>query len=93
MSGIVGVNQPGKERTVKKMLKKISHRGRAGWKVKKIENATLGIVYNESQKKSLSRLIQKNEAADGDGPGHLALAKVKENGIILMRDRLGIAPL
>ena len=93
MSGIAGVNQPGKERTVKKMLKKISHRGRAGWKVKKIENATLGIVYNESQKKSLSRLIQKNEAADGDDPGHLALAKVKENSIILKRDPLGIAPL
>ncbi len=53
MSGIAGVNQPEKEHTVKKMLKKISHRGNAGWKVKKIENATLGIVYTESQKKSL----------------------------------------
>ncbi len=93
MSGIAGVNQPGKERTVKKMLKKISHRGNAGWKVKKIENATLGIVYTESQKKSLSRLIQKNEASDGDGSGHLALAEVKENGIILKRDPLGVAPL
>jgi asparagine synthase (glutamine-hydrolysing) len=93
VSGIAGVNQPGKERIVKKMLKKISHRGNAGWKVKKIENATLGIVYTESQKKSLSRLIQKNEASDGDGSGHLALAKVKENGIVLKRDRLGIAPL
>ena len=93
MSGIAGVNRPDKEHTVKKMLKKISHRGNAGWKVKKIENATLGIVYTESQKKSLSRLIQKNEASDGDGSGHLALAKVKENGIVLKRDRLGIAPL
>ncbi len=93
MSGIAGVNQPEKEHTVKKMLGKLSHRGDAGWKVKKIENATLGIVYNESQKKSLSRLIQKNEAADSNGSGHLALAKMKENSIILKRDPLGIAPL
>ena len=93
MSGIAGVNQPEKEHTVKKMLKKISHRGDAGWKVKKIENATLGIVYTESQKKSLSRLMQKNEASDSNGSGHLALAKVKENSIILKRDPLGIAPL
>jgi len=93
VSGIAGVNQPGKEHAVKKMLGKISHRGNAGWKVKKIETATLGIVYSESQKKSLPRLMQKNEASDGDGPGHLALAKAKENGIILKRDPLGIAPL
>ena len=93
MSGIAGVSKPGKKHTVKKMLKKISHRGNAGWKVKKIENATLGIVYTESQKKSLSRLMQKNEASDGGGSGHLALAKVKENGIILKRDPLGVAPL
>ncbi|MCK4364400.1 MAG: asparagine synthase, partial [Candidatus Aminicenantes bacterium] len=93
MSGIAGVNKPGKEHTVKKMLKKISHRGNAGWKVKKIENATLGIVYTKSQKKSLSRLMQKNEASDGGGSGHLALAKAKENGIILKRDPLGVAPL
>ncbi|NOR21849.1 MAG: asparagine synthase, partial [Candidatus Aminicenantes bacterium] len=93
MSGIAGVNQPEKEHTVKKMLGKISHRGDAGWKVKKIENATLGIVYHESQKKSLSRLIQKNEASDSNGSGHLALAKVKENSIILMRDPLGVIPL
>ncbi len=93
MSGIAGVNQPGKEHAVKKMLKKISHRGKAGWKVKKIESATLGIVYTESQKKSLSRLIQKNEASDSNGSGHLALAKAQENGIILKRDPLGVAPL
>jgi len=93
VSGIAGVNQHGKEHTVKKMLGKISHRGNAGWKVKKIENATLGIVYTESQKKSLSRLIQKNEASDGGGSGHLTLAEAKENGIILKRDPLGVAPL
>lgn len=93
MSGIAGVSKPGKKHTVKKMLKKISHRGNAGWKVKEIENATLGIVYTKSQKKSLSRLMQKNEASDGGGSGHLALAKVKENGIILKRDPLGVAPL
>lgn len=93
MSGIAGVDQPGKEHKVKTMLTKISHRGDAGLEVQKIENATFGIVYPESQKKSLSRLRQKNEASDGGGAGHLALAKAKDSGIILKRDPLGVAPL
>ena len=93
MSGIAGVVQPGKEQKVKTMLEKISHRGDAGLEVQKIENATFGIVYTESQRRSLSRLRDKNEASDSGGSGHLALAKAKENGIILKRDPLGVAPL
>ena len=93
MSGIAGVDQPGKEQKVKTMLEKISHRGDAGLKVQKIENATFGIVYTESQRRSLSRLRDKNEASDSGGSGHLALAKAKDNGIILKRDPLGVAPL
>jgi len=93
MSGIAGVDQPGKESKVKTMLEKISHRGNAGWEVRENKNATFGIVYTESQKMSLSRLKQENEASDGDSEGHLALAKVKDNGIILKRDPLGVAPL
>ena len=93
MSGIAGVDQPGKEHMVKTMLGKISHRGSAGWKVQKIENATFGLVYSESQKKSLSLLREKNEASDSGGSGHLAMATAKEDGIILKRDPLGVAPL
>jgi len=93
MSGIAGVDQPGKESKVKTMLEKISHRGNAGWEVRENKNATFGIVYTESQKMSLSRLKQENEASDGGSEGHLALAKVKDNGIILKRDPLGVAPL
>jgi len=78
MSGIAGVDQPGKESKVKTMLEKISHRGNAGWEVRENENATFGIVYTESQKMSLSRLKQENEASDGGSEGHLALAKAKD---------------
>ena len=93
MSGIAGIERPGRQDIVEEMLNKISHRGNAGWIVKEVEHATLGVVCTETQKDSLSRIKQDNEAYDGDGAGHSALAKVKEDGIVLKRDPLGVAPL
>jgi len=93
MSGIAGIDQAGKTKTVKKMLEKISHRGNAGSDVIEVESATIGIVCNETQIDSLIRIREKNEVADGADKGHMALARVKEDGIILKRDPLGVAPL
>lgn len=93
MSGIAGIDQTGKIVAVKKMLDKISHRGKAGLDVKEIENGTIGIVCAEAKIDSLARMRQEDEAADSDGAGHFALAKSNENGIILKRDPLGVAPL
>jgi asparagine synthase (glutamine-hydrolysing) len=93
MAGIAGVDQLGKEYTVKKMLSKISHRGNGGWHVQEVENATFGLVYTGLQKDSLFRLKRKNEALDGNNPGHQALVKAKEGGLVLKRDPLGVAPL
>ncbi|MGB6864796.1 MAG: asparagine synthase, partial [Candidatus Aminicenantaceae bacterium] len=93
MAGIAGIDQLGKEYTVKKMLSKISHRGNAGWHVQEVENATFGIVYSEPQEDSLFRMKRKNEALDGNSPGHQALVKAKEDGLVLKRDPLGVAPL
>lgn len=93
MSGIAGIDQPGKQATVKRMLEKISHRGNAGKEVRGMKNATFGIVCADAQVDSLVQIRQKNEVADGYGAGHLALVKANKDGIILKRDHLGVAPL
>ena len=93
MSGIAGVDQPGKQRTVKRMLEKISHRGLAGRKVKSVKGATIGMVCAEAQINSLDRVEKKNEVVDVSGSERLALAKVREDGVFLKRDPIGIAPL
>jgi asparagine synthase (glutamine-hydrolysing) len=93
LSGIAGIELPRKKDMVEEMLNKISHRGNAGRKVKEVEGATFGVVWTETQKDSLIRMRQNNEAFDGNGAGHSALAKVKNDGIVLKRDPFGIAPL
>ncbi len=93
MSGIAGVVQPGKQRTVKRMLEKISYRGQAGRKVKSVKGSTIGMVCAEAQIHSLNRVEKKNEVVDVSGSGRLALARVREDGVFLKRDPIGIAPL
>ena len=93
MSGIAGVDQPGKQRTVKRMLEKISHRGLAGRKIKSVKGATIGMVCAEAQINSLDRVEKKNEVVDVSGSGRLALAKVREDGVFFKRDPIGVAPL
>jgi asparagine synthase (glutamine-hydrolysing) len=93
MSGIAGVNQPGKQRTVKRMLEKISYRGQAGRKVKSVKGATIGMVCAEAQMDSIDRVEKRNEVVDGSGSGRLASAKVRKDGVFLKRDPIGIAPL
>jgi len=93
MSGIAGVEQPGKQRTVKRMLEKISYRGQAGRKVKSVKGATIGMVCAEAQMDSFDWIEKKNEVVDGSGSGRMALAKVREDGLFLKRDPIGIAPL
>jgi len=93
MSGIAGTTQPGKEELVSQMLDKISHRGGAVSKIREVKNATIGIVCTEVQADTVVRLKEENEVVDHAGSEHLALAKAKEDGVILKRDRLGVAPL
>jgi len=93
MSGIAGVDQPGKQQIVERMLEKISHRGQAGRKVKSVNGATIGMVCAEAQMDSIDRIEKRNEVVDGSGSGRLAQAKVREEGVFLKRDPIGIAPL
>ncbi|MFP4082591.1 MAG: asparagine synthase-related protein [Candidatus Aminicenantes bacterium] len=93
MSGIAGTALTGKEAFVQKMLDKISHRGRAGREVAETENATLGLVCTEIQKRSLDRLTKEHIAEDEAESGHMAWAQVQNQRIVLMRDQLGVAPV
>ncbi|UCC40520.1 MAG: asparagine synthase [Candidatus Aminicenantes bacterium] len=93
MSGIAGTTQPGKEGLVSQMLNKISHRGGAISKIREVKNATIGIVCTEAQADTVVRLKEENAVVDHAESGHLALAKAKDDGVILKRDRLGVAPL
>lgn len=90
MSGIAGIAQPGKQNDVKRILEKISHRGRS-IEIIETDSATLGIVYSPYQSTALTLLQHSHTAWDDAGDGHFALAQGNE--LLLKRDPLGVAPL
>lgn len=93
MSGIAGIDQPGKKNLVEEMLDTISHRGGAGSTIISTEEATLGMVCTEAQEKTLARVKKEKTVVDDAGSGHLALAMTKGDEVVLKRDRYGVAPL
>ena len=93
MSGIAGINKPNKSQLVKKILKKISHRGREGVEIVENNSATFGIAMNSSDRSRKEIFHQELFVKDGNGDGRLAKASLDENGLSLIRDELGVAPL
>ena len=102
MAGIVGIAQGGRAELVEEMLDAIAHRGPAGRKVLRTKNATLGVVWPEAQDEDYSRMRKRSLVWDGRFSGDLAraekdsplaLAYVDRQGLHLLRDGLGIAPL
>ena len=91
MSGIAGINQPGKQDLVGRILDKISHRGRVGREMIASDDATLGVVWPGPQAESVSRFKKENAVADDAGSGHFAYARVKDGELTLLRDHLGVA--
>ena len=92
MAGIAGVDKIGREKEVRAMLDKISHRGGYGEEVKQKRNTTLGIVYPKVQADHAERVC-KGIVADEAEDGHYAVAKAENGGVTLERDLLGVAPL
>jgi len=92
MAGIAGVDKIGREKEVRAMLDKISHRGGYGEEVKQKRNTTLGIVYPKVQADNAERVC-KGIVADEAEDGHCAVAKAENGGVTLERDLLGVAPL
>lgn len=93
MSGIAGIARPGKRQLVTKMLEKIAHRGGAGQEVMDNGTATMGMVWPETQAHLAEKMKEENAVCDQTENGHLALARIKDNDLVLMRDQLGVAPL
>ncbi len=93
MAGIAGIAEPGRESLVERMLAKIEHRGDCGREIFEAGGATFGVVWTEPQKRSVEKLKRDRTVADQAESGHAAKAAVTDDGIILKRDPLGVAPL
>ncbi len=93
MAGIAGINRPNKSQLVKKILEKISHRGKEGVEIVDNKFATLGIVMDSNDKSNKEIFHQELFVKDGNGDGRLAKASIDERGFSLIRDELGVAPL
>jgi asparagine synthase (glutamine-hydrolysing) len=92
MAGIAGISRPGRQKDVRKMLRKIRHRGQ---ETKTIvdQGATLGVVYNDEFHDISLSLEHEHLICDEVGEGHFACVKTNPRGIILSRDTLGVVPL
>ena len=93
MSGIAGIARTGERKLVNRMLDKIAHRGPAGRAVVEANGATLGVVWTEPKAASFSDLIEESLVQDAGAEGHLAEAQATSEGLTLVRDQLGRAPL
>ncbi|MDI6808565.1 MAG: asparagine synthase-related protein [Candidatus Eisenbacteria bacterium] len=91
MAGIAGIAEAGRTGDVTKMLEKIEHRGRAGRLVVEIEQATLGVAFNDRNATALA--LEQNTVRDYAGKWHFAEAKVSDEKVLLSRDPVGVAPL
>lgn len=92
MSGIAGIAGKGKRVDVERMLHAIEHRGGLGHRVIEAEGASLGAVWPEPQPDSLR--MEQAAVQDRAGNGsRLAQARLEDGTLILLRDRLGVAPL
>ncbi len=93
MTAIAGVNSPERVGLVKEMLNHMNHRGNDWSNVYQENDVVLGMSGIEIQKSSLGILKRKGIAQDVTAAGRYARVEVTQNGIRLIRDRLGIAPL
>ena len=93
MSGIVGIARSGEQELVNRMLDNIAYRGQAGRAVVETNGVTLGVVWTEPQAESLVNTPEGSLVRDAGAEGHLAEAKATPQGLILVRDQLGRAPL
>jgi asparagine synthase (glutamine-hydrolysing) len=93
MAGIIGIANPNKQDTAKKMLDKIAHRGRYGNEIFNNEYFTLGVTWNALERKDVLQNIEMLKLVDGGDNFRFANVTVFNENIVLTRDLLGIAPL
>ncbi|MBN2863279.1 MAG: hypothetical protein JXN62_08975 [Bacteroidales bacterium] len=93
MAGIAGIAEKGAKKKVRKMLGKISYRGKAGITVFESEGTTLGMVWNDNEYVTSGKHIARRSVGYENGPGHCAKVRSKAGKLIMYRDELGVAPL
>ncbi|MFQ5976804.1 MAG: asparagine synthase-related protein [Candidatus Heimdallarchaeota archaeon] len=93
MTGIVGIDESGKRKEVEAMLDKIEHRGQDGRAILEFDNATFGVVWTNSKENPIADVTEHHAIKDCAGTGRQAIAKVTDDGLSLLRDPLGVAPL
>jgi asparagine synthase (glutamine-hydrolysing) len=93
MAGIAGIAEKGAEKKISAMLDRMSHRGTAGRSVFETDDATLGVVWNDAEKESITRHMEKRIAGYRIGPGHFVRVASEAGNLLLIRDELGVAPL
>ncbi len=93
MAAIAGIASPGKKKEIMKLLEAMQYRGPAGQQVIETDGATLGVAWTMPQANAQEKLTQKEIAQDYAGEGHSSEAHDSLDGLVLKRDRLGVAPL
>ena len=93
MAGIAGIAEAARVPIVESMLGIIAHRGSEGREICEVDGATFGIVWTASQESSVERLVREKGVSDQAESGHCALARMTDDGLLLRRDPLGVAPL
>lgn len=93
MTAIAGIYSPEKTKLVEEMLKQMTHRGDGWSNITQDNDTVLGMSGMELQEKSLVILREKGIAQDCSASGRFVRVEPSENGIRLIRDRIGIAPL
>jgi len=91
MSGIAGIAGRGKRINVERMLHAVQHRGGIGHGVIDADGASLGAVWPELQPDSLR--AEEAVVQDRVGDCRLAQARMEKGRLVLLRDRIGVAPL
>ncbi len=92
MAGIAGIARQDAEKEVNEMLEALNHRGTTK-RIVRTEDTTMGIIWHDDEKESITGCLKKKSVGYEHGPGHYAFV-IEENGrLILRRDELGVSPL
>ncbi|HOW69993.1 MAG TPA: asparagine synthase-related protein [Phycisphaerae bacterium] len=91
MAGIAGIVGSGKGESVRRMLNRMAHRGRAGHEVVEMKGTTLGAVWPVGARSPILR--EHHVACDSVGNGQFAQARANDGTLTLSRDAIGAVPL
>ena len=93
MSGIAGINKPNQFSLVKKLLEKISYRGKYKKVIFSTDHSTFGFNSNKYLSDQIEIFKKEKYIMDSPGVGHFAEAKEKDSSIELTRDQIGVVPI